>query len=337
MFVRQLTYLVTLAQQRHFARAAQACHVSQPALSAAIQHLEDELGVSIVQRGQHFEGFTSEGERLLDWARRILADWEGLRQEATLSRNQLTGMLFLGAIPTTLPVVPLLTEPCLTAYPSVTHRVLSLSAEEIIRRIDHFELDLGLTYLEDHVLRGFHMLPLYHERYVLLARDASRIGDRTSLDWAEVADLPLCLLTPNMQNRRIIDAAFRRAGVTPKVCVETDSIFALYSHVRSAGVFSVVPHSLLYLIEMRQEVTVIQVTPELSRSIGLITLERKPLPPLVAATWSIFGDLDLQSRFDALISAIYWPIGQNDRPNHLPAQQGPTVSAETSSLLTRIK
>ena len=305
MFVRQLTYLVTLAKERHFARAAEACHVSQPALSSAIQHLEEELGVSIVQRNQHFEGFTPEGERLLAWARRVLADWEGLRQEATLSRNQLTGTLHLGAIPTTLPVVPLLTAPCLTAHPGVQHQVLSLSAEEIIRRLDDFELDLGLTYLEDQRLRGFRMLPLYRERYVLLARDARSLGGRDSINWADVADLPLCLLTPNMQNRRIIDAAFREAGITPKLHVETDSIFALYSHVRYAELFSVVPHSMLFLVEMRQEVIAIRLNPELSRPIGLIALDRKALPPLLAAAWSVFNDLDLQPRFDALISLIY--------------------------------
>jgi DNA-binding transcriptional LysR family regulator len=156
-------------------RAAEACHLSQPALSSAILHLEEELGVSIVQGGQHFEGFTPEGERLLAWARRVLADWEGLRQEATLSRNQLTGTLCLGAIPTTLPVVPLLTAPCLTAHPGVQHQVLS-SAEEIIHRLDEFELDLGLTYLEDQRLRGFSVLPLYRERYVLLTHDAHSLG-----------------------------------------------------------------------------------------------------------------------------------------------------------------
>jgi DNA-binding transcriptional LysR family regulator len=305
MLLRQLQYLVTLAKTGHFTRAAEACHVSQPALSSAIQHLEEELGVSIVRRGQRFEGFTPEGERLLAWARRILADWEGLRQEATLSRNQLTGTLRLGAIPTTLPVVPLLTSPCLTAYPSIRHMVFSLSAEQIIRQIDDFELDLGLTYLEDQRLQGFSVLPLYREHYVLLARDAGSIGSRASLDWAEVAALPLCLLTPNMQNRRIIDAAFRQAGVTPKPCVETDSIFALYSHVRYAGLFSVVPRTMLCLFEMRQEVTAIRLNPELSRSIGLIALDREPLSPLLSAAWSIFRNLDLRSRFDALISTIY--------------------------------
>jgi DNA-binding transcriptional LysR family regulator len=229
MFVRQLTYLVTLAQERHFARAAEACHVSQPALSSAIQRLEDELGVSIVQRRQHFEGLTSEGECLLIWARRIVDNCEGLRQEATAARKQLTGTLRLGAIPTALLVIPLLTAPCLAAHPGIRQVVLSLSAEQIIHQLDDFDLDLGITYLEDQRLQGFRV----RERHVLLARDAKLLDP--AISWQGAAELPLCLLTPNMQNRRIIDAAFRQAGVSPRLVVETNSLFALYSHVRCAG------------------------------------------------------------------------------------------------------
>lgn len=74
MFIRQVHYLLALAKLGHFGRAAEACHVSQPALSTAIQHLEEELGVTLVRRGQRFQGFTPEGERLLQWARRLARD-----------------------------------------------------------------------------------------------------------------------------------------------------------------------------------------------------------------------------------------------------------------------
>ncbi len=248
MFIRQLDYLVTLSREKHFARAAEACCVSQPALSAAIRHLEEELGVSIVQRGQRFQGLTPEGERILDWARQTLAAWEGLRQEASIARTRLTGTLRLGAIPTTMPIVSLLTGPFRAAHSEMHQLVQSLSTEEIIRRLDDFELDLGLTYPEDQRLEGFRVLPL-------------------------------CLLTTNMQNRRIINAAFRRANAQPRVVVETDSVFALYSHVRCAELFSIVPHSLLCLFEIREELTAIPLTPELNRAIGLIARDHDPLSP----------------------------------------------------------
>jgi DNA-binding transcriptional LysR family regulator len=300
MFIRQLDYLVTLARERHFARAAEACNVSQPALSAAIRHLEEELGVTIVERGQRFVGFTEDGERILGWARQALAAWDGLKQEASVSRTRLSGALRMGAIPTTLPIMSLLTGPYWRAYPDIRQLVRSLSNEEILRRIDNFELDLGVTYLEDQNLERFRVLPLYRERYVLLARDVATLGDCASMTWREAADLPLCLLTGNMQNRRIIDAAFRRAGAHPRVVVETDSVFTLYSNVRFAEIYSIMPHSLLALFEMREELTAIPLTLELTRGIGLVALDNDPISPIVSAVWSISTRLDLDARFDFL-------------------------------------
>jgi DNA-binding transcriptional LysR family regulator len=300
MFFRQLEYLVTLAREKHFARAAEACNVSQPALSAAIRRLEEELGVSIVERGQKFVGLTEDGARILGWARQTLAAWDGLKQEASLSRAQLSGALRVGAIPTTLPVMSLLSGPYLRAYPAVRQLVQSLSNEEIIRRLDKFELDIGVTYLEDQDLHRLRVLPLYRERYVLLARDAAALGDCASMSWRDAAKLPLCLLTRNMQNRRIIDAAFQRAGVHPNVVVETDSVFALYSNVRCAEIFSIMPHSLLALFEMREELTAIPLAPDLFRKIGIVALDQEPAPPIVSAIWKLTSQLDLNPYFSFL-------------------------------------
>jgi DNA-binding transcriptional LysR family regulator len=306
MFIRQLNYLVALAREKHFGRAAESCSVSQPALSAAIRNMEDELGLPIVQRrGRSFEGFTPEGERLLGWARQILNDWSNLRQEASGARHELKGDLRMGAIPTTLPVVWLLTEACLAVHPGIDHIVHSLATNEIIRRIDSFEIDIAVMYLEDDRLARFDVMPLYRERYVLLARRGSLRGHPATITWAEVAALPLCLLTSNMQNRQIIDGAFRQAGAQPKPRVETDSVIALYSHVRHAGLFSVVPHSLLSLFEMHDGIDTIPIIPELNRSIGLVAHDRDPASPLLAAAWSVFRGCDLQDRFDALISGAY--------------------------------
>ena len=302
MFIRQIHYLLALSKTEHFGRAAEVCHVSQPALSTAIQHLEEELGITIVRRGQRFQGFTMEGERLLQWAQILAHDWECMRQEAALSNRQLTGTLRIGAIPTTLAVTSLLTEPCQQEYPGVGIKLVSLCSDELIHQLDSFELDLGLTYLEDPRLKGFRTLPLYRERHVLLACNPDPRLIKKDLGWADIAGLPLCLLTPNMQNRRIIDAAFREAGIIPKVVLETDSVFALYAHVRSAGLYSVVPHSLLSLFEMRREVTALTLTPELSREIGLISRRQDMPPPLQEAAWTIAQSLDLQHRFDSLIA-----------------------------------
>jgi DNA-binding transcriptional LysR family regulator len=300
MFIRQLEYLVTLARERHFARAAEACCVSQPALSSAIRHLEEELGVSIVERGQKYVGLTEDGERILGWARQTLSAWEGLKQEAALSRDTLKGSLRMGAIPTAMPIMSLLTGPYWRAFPAVVQQVQSLSNEEIIRRLENFEIDIGLTYLEEQNLQRFRVVSLYRERYVLLARDAASLNHCSSMSWRDAAALPLCLLTRNMQNRRIIDAAFRRAGVSPRVVVETDSVFALYSNVRCAEIYSIMPHSLLALFELREELTAIPLKPELNRVIGLIALNAEPVAPLVSAVWAVSQQINFESQFNFL-------------------------------------
>src|SRR6218665_284608 len=106
MFIRQLNYVVALAREQHFGRAAAACNVSQTDLSGAIRSLEQELGIVIVQRGLRFQGFTRVGERVLAWASLVLAYCEGLRQDARAGENDPVGILRMGAIPASLPLDP---------------------------------------------------------------------------------------------------------------------------------------------------------------------------------------------------------------------------------------
>ncbi len=296
MFIRQLEYLVTLAREKHFARAAEACHVSQPALSSAIRSLEKELGVMIVQRGRRFLGLTLEGERVLVWAQQTLTSLSYMREDASLAKSTMTGTLRVGAIPTTMTVAAFLTGPCFAAYPNIRYTLSSLTADAIASQLDHFELDLGLTYLDDTVLEGFEKLPLYEERYVLLA--SRRVPLEPSLTWNEAARLPLCLLTGKMRNRQVIDAAFRRAGAQPTVVLETDSLFSLYAHVSEAGLFSVMPHSMLNFFNLEHRVHARPLLPQLTRGIGLVARNQPALAPLTSAVWEIARGLNLQSRFD---------------------------------------
>ena len=103
MLARKLEYLIALAKEGHFARAAGACHVSQPALSAGIQQLEQELGVVIVKRGQRFQGLTEQGETVLAWAQRMEMDCARLREELRDRSNSLAGTLRIGVLNSTTP------------------------------------------------------------------------------------------------------------------------------------------------------------------------------------------------------------------------------------------
>ncbi len=148
MVLRQLEYLAALAREKHFGRAADACHVSQPTLSAAIRLLEDDLGAPIVERGHRYVGLTAQGQVALEHAHRILAEVENLRRGLEEIDKGLTGRLRIGVIPTALPIVSQLTGPFYAQFPGVTVAVISMNSQEIDRGIQEFELDVGLTYLE---------------------------------------------------------------------------------------------------------------------------------------------------------------------------------------------
>src|SRR5262245_19526437 len=134
MDVRQLQYLVALAREKHFTRAAQACHVTQPTLSGRIRQLEQDLGVPIVERGHRFHGFTPDGERVLKWAHAILDNWTALQQEiATLRTNgPLRGHLSIGVVPSALPMAALLTKAIQQRHSGIELTVLSQSSIEIL-------------------------------------------------------------------------------------------------------------------------------------------------------------------------------------------------------------
>ena len=234
MFIRQFEYLDALAREKHFRRAAELCNVSQPTLSSALAQMEDELGVLLIERDPRFQGLTPEGELVLSRVRHVLVEIEMMRAEVAEARNGLSGKLRFGVIPTALPLAVHVTAPFCAICPAVTLEVLSLTSAEILERLANFELDAGMTYLDNEPLPGVIVKPIYAETYCLLTRADGPLGGRTSISWAEAAELKLCLLTGDMQNRRIIDGIFRSVGKTPKPAMETNSIFNLCTHAALA-------------------------------------------------------------------------------------------------------
>jgi DNA-binding transcriptional LysR family regulator len=297
MFVRQLEYLVTLAKEKHFAHAAEICCVSQPALSTAIRNLEAELGLTIVRRGKRYEGLTPEGERVLEWAKQTLATWKGMRREATTT--QTTGELRIGVIPTAMHVVALLTGSYLSSHIQMRQQVLALSMEEIIEGLTKFEIDLGIGYLQAHPPTGMQCLPLYKEKFALLARNTPEMASRDSISWDEASELPLCLLVSELHNRLLINTAFQHANVQPRVLVETNSPFALYTHVRTAGLYSIVPQSLLSVFGVLDGVVTIPLTPNVDSVVGLISLDKEPRSPMVEVAWKMAEALNIETSIDS--------------------------------------
>lgn len=284
MQLRHLHYFVTLARERHFARAAAACRVTQSTLSAAVRQLEAEIGAPLVARDKRFQDLTPEGRTLLEWARRILAEREGLDQELSRLRSGLTGELKLGVVPAALPTIALITTPFNRRFPDVRLQILSRTSNEIQRGLDEFALDAGITYLDNEPLHGVRGRALYKERYILLTPADGPFAGASKVTWREAAKAPLCLLTPDMQNRRILDGIFREAGTTPRVLVETNSILTLCSHVRSGAWSSVFPHNFLWVVGIPPGMLALPLVDPVRRpTMGLVVREGDPISPLVSA------------------------------------------------------
>jgi len=282
--IDKLEFLIALARERNFGKAAQECGVTQPTFSAGIKQLEATLGVLLVQRKSRFIGFTAEGERVLDWARSIVADSRAMRQELRALKHGLSGRLKVAAIPTALPMVSALTTPFRARHPNVTFTILSRTSVEILSSLDNLEVDAGLTYIDNEPLGRVRAIPLYIEQYRLLTSQESPLGERDTVTWAEVSKIPLCLLTPDMQNRRIIDQLLRAAGGTPEPTLESNSMIVLFSHVRTGRWASVMPEKLadtLGLTERLRSIPIVE--PDASHAIGLVVADHDPMPPLLAA------------------------------------------------------
>src|SRR5262249_35921190 len=184
---------MALSRERHFGRAAEACGVTQPTLSAGIKQLESQFGLLLVQRGSRFIGLTPEGERTLDWARRIVGDTRAMREEIRALKEGLAGQLRIAAIPTTLATAAARATPFPARHPDVRFTIFSRNSIEVLTLLENLEIDAGITYLDNEPLGRVTMVPLYRERYCLLTSANDKLGKRDSVTWKEVSKVPLCL------------------------------------------------------------------------------------------------------------------------------------------------
>ncbi|MDR7123820.1 LysR family transcriptional regulator [Pseudotabrizicola sp. 4114] len=282
--IDKLEMFIALARARHFGRAAEACGVTQPSLSAAIKQLEEHLGVQLVFRGSRYQGLTPEGQRVLERAQGIVAETRALRDEMRSVKRGLAGNLRIGVIPTALPMVAQLTTPFTRRHPAVSVTILSRTSAEIRDGIERLELEAGITYLDNEPLGRVLRQPLYAEFYRLVCAPGTQMAARGQVEWAELAGLPLCLLTGDMQNRRIINQHLAEAGVRAEPAVESNSTIALMAHVATGQWVSILPKALADLFARSGAVKAVPiVAPEAEHLVGLIAAQRDPPTPLIVA------------------------------------------------------
>jgi DNA-binding transcriptional LysR family regulator len=193
--------------------------------------------------------------------------------------------LRIGVIPTALTLVPMLTTPCRAHHPGLQFTVLSCPSTRILEMLENLEIDAGITYLDNEPLGRVQCVSLHTERYRFITTAGAKLADRDQIDWVDLAQVELCLLTPDMQNRRIMDGLMRAAGVAPRVALESNSQVSLLAHVLTGSWATVLPEHMAQTLALSPRLRCIAINPGLGavHEVGLVVPQHEPMPLLTAA------------------------------------------------------
>lgn len=304
MLIRHLKFFVTLAEERHFGRAAEICNVAQPTLSQAIRKLEEDLNLVLIVRGRRFLSLTEEGEKVLRWGRQILSDYDSLHDDLSgKKRGGLRGVLRLGVIPAAMPSVSFLSESFERRNPLAEIRVQSLSSRAIQRALEIFEIDGGLTYLDNEPLENVLRFPLYQERYVFACHADHPLAGADQVSWAQAAKEPLCLLSEDMQNRRILNGVAESAGVELRPRIVSNSFLGVASHLRNGLWCAIVPHTFGFVFGGAKDLVLRDMAaPSHRQTIGLVLADRVPQSPMASALQTCAEEADIEQRFETALA-----------------------------------
>jgi LysR family hydrogen peroxide-inducible transcriptional activator len=185
--IRDLEYLDAIEKYRHFGKAAEACHVSQPTLSGQIMKLEEQLGVSLIERHPRNIMLTPAGEQLLGKARRVLQAARELEMTAKTLGDPLAGEFHLGLIPTLAPyLLPLIMPDLINKLPELQMFLHEQKTSDLLKLLDEGKLDaLVLPWLDD--MHAFQAYDLFEEKFVLAVSAKHELADRkrVKLDYLE--------------------------------------------------------------------------------------------------------------------------------------------------------
>ena len=278
--IHKLEMFIAVAKEGHFGRAAESLGITQPTLSTGIKQLEEALGVQLIFRGARYGGLTPEGARALVWARKLVGDTRAVREEMRVSRHGLSGHLRLAVIPTALTWAAILSAHFAQAHPKVRFTILSRTSTEVLKMLENLEVDAGLSYIGNEPLGRMTTAPIYTERYMLVCHADNPLALQPEVTWADLAAENLCLLTPDMQNRRIINQCFMEADVTPDALVEANSTLVLAAIVEQGGCVTVLPGDMARFLAAGKGLAVVPIAgAHVEHKVGLVAPHRQPPHP----------------------------------------------------------
>ena len=284
MELRQLRYLVALADERHFTRAAEREHIAQPALSQQIRRLEAELGLTLVERTTRRVAMTHAGELLVGRARRVLAELEAAESELASLAGVQAGRLSVGALHTMGPVdLSLLLSAFHRSHPAVELTVREQSSEELAEMLRVDEIDIAFLSVTEHIQsRGLTLQRLVSEELVVVMPTAHALAGRASVRFAELADEPFVSFRRGSRLRELLEWGAAEAGFRARIALESNESRRIRSLVSSALGVAILPRSDASGAGAPVAVAVL-VEPALTRDVTLAARTKRRLSPAALA------------------------------------------------------
>lgn len=309
MDLRQLRYLVALAEELNFTRAAATEHIAQPALSQQIRRLEDELGLGLVERTTRHVSLTEAGELLVVRARRIFAELEAAEAELAAVRGVDTGHVTIGAMHTMGPVdLSLALATFHERHPDVGLTVHEASSEEMAEMLRDDALDLAFLSVTERVeSHGLGLHQLVSEELVALLPPDHALAGRRQLRMADLAREPFISFRAGARLRELLFAAGREAGFEPRVELESNEPQRVRRLVsRGLGV-AILPRSDAMGPGADVQVSTL-VEPALRRDITLAWREGRRHPPAATAFLELARDTftEIDAPDETAIEKLYF-------------------------------
>jgi len=244
MELRALKYLIAVAEHGNFTRAAEALHVSQPALSQQILQMEDRLDAVLLDRSGRTVKVTEAGQAYIAHARRALFELESARRAIHDVGDLSRGAVRLAMTPTfTAYLIGPLVAAFHARFPAIKVNVLEMSMDTIAAAIEADEVDLGIAF-ELARCGDIESLPLFTESLRVVVADHHPWAGRDALDVRSLAEGELALLSKNFVTRVHIDNYLQASQVAPKVAVEVNTISALVEIVRHSNLLTILPEAI---------------------------------------------------------------------------------------------
>lgn len=245
MELRHLRYFEALAGTLNFSRAAEKSHVTQSTLSHQIKQLEEELGMQLFERKGKRVLMTEAGEILLNHISPALRQIDQISTLLRASSEMIAGNLRIGATHSfNIMLVPDCLSIFLNRYPSVRVCIEELSADSIVERLSHDELDIGISYRPDNI-KDLHFEPLYNEEMKLIVASDHSLARRKRVRMAELDRLRMTLLPAYFSTRKLLDEAFLAAEAQPIVVVELNTVAAMIELVSRTDLAAIVSERII--------------------------------------------------------------------------------------------